>query len=95
MRRVASRLEGQTKQSMRLVNQRHETLSASFPELATLINDLTAGWVLQLLEKYPTSRRIAAARLASLENTPFIPDGMAEKLHDAAKTSHPVAAKRL
>jgi Transposase len=39
LRRVASRLEGQTKQSTRLINQLHETLSASFPELATIIND--------------------------------------------------------
>ena len=87
LRRVASRLEGQTKQSTRLVNQLHETLSGSFPELATLISDLTAGWVLQLLEKYPTSQRIAAARLGSLEKVPFIPEGMAEKLQNAAKTS--------
>ena len=41
LRRVASRLQSQTKQSTRLINQLHETLSASFPELATLINDLT------------------------------------------------------
>ena len=73
LRRVASRLEGQTKQSTRLINQLHETLSASFPELATLINDLGAGWVLQLLEKYPTNQRIAAAKLSSLEKIPFIP----------------------
>lgn len=87
LRRVASRLEGQTKQSTRLINQLHETLSASFPELATLINDLGAGWVLQLLEKYPTNQRIAAARLSSLEQIPFIPEGMAEKFQNAAKTS--------
>ena len=87
LRRVASRLEGQTKQSTRLINQLHETLSASFPELSTLINDLGAGWVLQLLEKYPTNQRIAAARLSSLEKIPFIPEGMAEKLQNAAKTS--------
>ncbi len=87
LRRVASRLEGQTKQSTRLINQLHETLSASFPELATIITDLSAGWVLQLLEKYPTNQRIAAARLSSLEKVPFIPDGMAEKLQKAAKTS--------
>jgi len=87
LRRVASRLQSQTKQSTRLANQLHETLSAGFPELATLINDLSAGWVLQLLEKYPTAQRIAAARIGSLENIPFIPKEMAEKLHKAAKHS--------
>jgi len=87
LRRVASRLKGQTKQSTRLINQLHETLSASFPELATIITDLSAGWVLLLLEKYPTNQRIAGARLSSLEKIPFIPEGMAEKLQNAAKNS--------
>lgn len=87
LRRVASRLQSQTKQSTRLINQLHETLSASFPELATLISDLAASWVLQLLEKYPTAKRLAAARLASIEQIKFIPDGMPEKLHHAAKCS--------
>ena len=61
--RLVSRLQSQTKQSTRLINQLHETLSANFPELATLINDLAANWVLLLLEKYPTAQRLADARL--------------------------------
>lgn len=60
LRRVASRLEAQTRQSTRLINQLHETLSAGFPELATMINDLAAGWVLRLLAKYPTAQRPAS-----------------------------------
>lgn len=87
LRRVASRLESQTKQSTRLINQLHETLSASFPELATLISDLAANWVLLLLEKYPTAQRLAEARLSSIQKIKFIPAGMPEKLHDAAKHS--------
>ena len=87
LRRVASRLQGQTKQSTRLINQLHETLSASFPELATLINDLAAGWVLELLEKYPTARRLADSRLSSIEKIKFIPAGMPKKLHDTVKHS--------
>ncbi len=87
LRRVASRLQSQTKQTTRLTNQRHETLAGSFPELATLINDLTAGWVLQLLEKYPTAQRVAAARLSSIRQTPFIPEDMAEKIHQSAQQS--------
>ena len=87
LRRVASRLEAQTKQTTRLTNQLHETLAGSFPELATFISDLTAGWVLQLLEKYPTTERLAAARLSSLQTIPFLPKGMAETLKNAAKTS--------
>jgi len=87
LRRVASRLEGQTKQSTRLTNQLHETLSATFPELATIVNDITAGWVLELLNKYPTVARIAAARISSLEKIPFLKPEMAGKVHDAAKHS--------
>lgn len=87
LRRVASRLQSQTKQSTRLINQLHETLSASFPELATLINDLAANWVLSLLEKYPTAQRLADARLSSIAKIKFIPAGMPEKRHDAAKRS--------
>lgn len=87
LRRVASRLQSQTKQSTRLINQLHETLSASFPELATLINDLAANWVLCLLEKYPTAKRLAAARLTSIAKIKFIPKDMAEKLFEAAKHS--------
>ena len=87
LRRVASRLQSQTKQSTRLINQLHETLSASFPELATLINDLAANWVLLLLEKYPTAQRLADARLSSIARIKFIPAEMPEKLHDAAKHS--------
>ena len=87
LHRIASRLQSQTKQSTRLTNQLHETLAASFPELATMIHDVSAGWVLKLLEKYPTAPRIAAARLSSIESTPFIPQELATKIHAAAKSS--------
>jgi transposase len=87
LRRVASRLEAQTRHSTRLINQLHETLSASFPELASLIKDLAAGWVLLLLEKYPTAERIAAARLVSLQKIKYIPQEMPAQLHELAKGS--------
>ena len=90
LRRVASRLQGQTKQSTRLSNQLHETLSASFPELATLVSDIKAGWVLDLLDKYPTAQRVAAARLNSIEKIPFLKSEKAAQVHEAAK--HSVAA---
>ena len=54
LRRVASRLQAQSKQTTRLTNQLHETLSAAFPELALLVYDIAARWVLILLKKYPT-----------------------------------------
>ena len=90
LRRVASRLQAQTKQSTRLTNQLHETLSASFPELATITSDIKVGWVLELLTKYPTAQRIAAARLNSIEKISFLKPEKAARVHEAAK--HSVAA---
>jgi transposase len=87
LRRVASRLQAQVKQSTRLTNQLHETLSAAFPELATLVYDVAARWVLTLLKKYPTPQRIAAARLTSLRAIPFFPKDRAEQIRAAARDS--------
>ena len=87
LRRVASRLQNQTKQTTRLTNQMHETLSAAFPELATMVSDITRGWVLKMLQKYPTAKRIASARISSLEKIPFLKPEMAAKIHKAAKSS--------
>ena len=71
----------------RLTNQLHETLSAAFPELATIVNEITTGWVLELLKKYATAERIAVARIGSIEKIPFLKPETARKVHDAAKTS--------
>jgi transposase len=87
LRRVAARVQAQTKQSTRLTNQLHETLSASFPELATLVSDISTGWVLELLTQYPTAKRLAAARLGSLEKIPYLKVDKAKQLHEAAKQS--------
>jgi hypothetical protein len=87
LRRVASRLQAQVKQSTRLTNQLHETLSAVFPELATMVYDIAARWVLILLKKYPTPQRIAAARLTSLKAIPFLPKERAEQIQAAARES--------
>jgi hypothetical protein len=39
-------------------------------ELATLTEDVSAGWVPRLLDKYPTAQRIAQAHRATLEQIP-------------------------
>ena len=87
LRRVASRLEAQVKQTTRLTNQLHETLSAAFPELATLVHSIAARWLLSLLQRYPTPQRIAAARMSSLLKIPFVVRAKAEKIREAARTS--------
>ena len=87
LREVAGRLQAQVKQTTQAINRLHNLLARAFPELATLTDDIAAGWVLQLLDKYPTAERIAAAHLASLEKIPYLSGEQAEALHQAAKQS--------
>jgi transposase len=87
LRELAGRLQGQVKQTTRATNQLHNLLARTFPELATLAQDITAGWVLHLLEKYPTAERIAAARLGSLEKIPHLGSDKARALQQAAGRS--------
>jgi transposase len=52
---VAGRLQAQVKQSTQAINRLHNLLARVFPELATLTDDIAAGWVLRLLDQYPTA----------------------------------------
>src|SRR5262249_49499427 len=87
LREVASRLQAQVKQKTQAVNRLHNLLARIFPELATLTQDIAVGWVLQLLEMYPTAERIAKAHLSSLEKIPFLPTAKVEALHQTAGQS--------
>jgi transposase len=87
LREVAGRLQAQVKQTTQAVNRLHNLLARCFPELATLTDDVGAGWVLCLLEKYPTAERVAAARVASLEKIPYLSAERAQALHHAASQS--------
>src|SRR5271166_3041478 len=68
------------------------SVARAFPELATVTDDIAAGWVLRLLDQYPTAERIASAHRASLEKIPFLSPEQAAAVHEAAKQS--VAALR-
>jgi transposase len=87
LREIVQRLEGQARQSTRLTNQLHNLLARVFPELGLLVADFQAGWVLQVLAKYPTPRHLARARLATLATVPFVTQDKAQKLQAAAATS--------
>ncbi|MGZ3489033.1 MAG: IS110 family transposase [Isosphaeraceae bacterium] len=87
LREVAGRLQAQVKQTTQAINRLHNLLARAFPELATLTDDLAAGWVLRLLDKYPTAERIAQAHRATLEKIPYLPHEQAEALHQAAQRS--------
>jgi transposase len=87
LREVASRLQAQVKQTTQATNRLHNLMARVFPELATLADDIAAGWVLHLLDKYPSPERIAQARLASIQKIPYLPAEQAEPLHQAAQQS--------
>jgi transposase len=84
LREVTGRLQAQVKQTTQVVNRLHNLLARVFPELATITKDVATGWVLKLLDKYPTAPRIAQARLSSLQKIPFAPPEKVKKLHEVA-----------
>jgi transposase len=87
LREVAARLQAQVKQTTQAVNRLHNLLARVFPELASLVNDFSARWLLLLLERYPTAPRLAVAHLRSIEQIPYLPGELAQPLHQAAKQS--------
>jgi transposase len=70
---IASRLESQARQNTRARNQLHNLLARTFPEFALLVKDLSAGWVLTVLERYPSAAQLAKARPSALEKIPYLP----------------------
>lgn len=87
LREIASRLEAQVKTGTQAVNRLHNLLSRVFPELPPLAPNLAAGWVLKLLEKFPTPRQIAQASLTTLEAVPHLGPEKSQKVRQAAQAS--------
>jgi transposase len=87
LREIASRLQGQIRDTTRSTNRLHNILARVFPELATLVSNLAAAWLIALLKKYATPERIAAARLSSLETIPYLKPELAQKLQAAARNT--------
>jgi transposase len=73
LRQVAGRLQAVVRQRTRLVNQLHHLLALVFPELAMLVKDIAAGWVLELVQRYPTATLLAQATEADLDTIPYLP----------------------
>jgi transposase len=87
LRQVAGRLQAVVRQRTRLLNQFHHLLALTFPELALLTKDLAAGWVLELLQRYPSAQRLAAATPADLAAIPYLPDAQVAPLLERARAS--------
>jgi transposase len=95
LRQVAGRLQAVVRQRTRLINQFHHLLALTFPELALLVKDISAGWVLELCARYPTAKFLAEATADDLGAIAYLPHrridallrqarGSVASLHDAA-----------
>jgi transposase len=73
LRQVAGRLQAVVRQRTRLINQLHHLLALSFPELALLVKDVSQGWVLELLHRYPTAPLLGAAASVGLDAIAYLP----------------------
>jgi transposase len=87
LRQVAGRLQAVVRQRTRLINQFHHLLALTFPELALLTKDLAAGWVLELVHRYPTAPLLATATTTDLVNIAYLPDKHVASLLEHARTS--------
>jgi transposase len=87
LRQVAGRLQAVVRQRTRLINQLHHLLALAFPELALLVKDLTAGWVLELVHRYPTASLLAAAAEADLAAIAYLPEAQVAPLLQHARSS--------
>jgi transposase len=87
LRQVAGRLQAVVRQRTRLLNQFHHLLALTFPELALLTKDLGAGWVLELVHRYPTARLLAQAAATDLAAIAYLPDAHVAPLLEHARSS--------
>jgi len=87
LRQVAGRLQAVVRQRTRLINQFHHLLALTFPELALLVGDLAAGWVLELVHRYPTAALLAGASPEDLAAIPYLPDAQVSPLLEQAQGS--------
>lgn len=87
LRQVAARLQAVVRQRTRLVNQLHQLLARTFPELAVLVKDITTGWVLELLTRYSTACGLAGAAETDLQAIAYLPHDRIAALLAAARDS--------
>jgi transposase len=87
LRQVAARLQAVVRQRTRLINQLHQLLALTFPELALRVKDISAGWVLELVHRYPTAPLLDRATQKDLGAIPYLPDKHITPLLSAARTS--------
>jgi transposase len=87
LRRQWMFIEQLTKQRSALVNQLEKDLYSAHPELIPYLSSSMPAWVLKLLKRYPTAKRLARARAKTVSQIPYVTRERAEELVRAAKRS--------
>jgi hypothetical protein len=87
LRQVAARLQAAVRQRTRLINQFHHLLALTFPELALLVKDISQGWILELVHRYPTAPLLAGASEDDLAGIPYLPEKHLAGLLQQARSS--------
>ena len=75
------------KQKTRLLNQLEKLLYIANPDVLTYCKDNTPQWVLRLVQKYPSARQLARAKLKIVASIPYIRKQYAVELIEASKLS--------
>jgi transposase len=87
LRQVAGRLQATVRQRTRTINQFHHLMALAFPELALLVKDISQGWVLELVHRYPTATLLATATPKDLAAIPYMPVQRIDPILTQARTS--------
>ncbi len=87
LRQVAGRLQAVVRQRTRLINQLHHLVALAFPELALVVKDLAAGWVLELLHRFPSATRLAEASENAVAEIAYLPEAQITPLLQHARSS--------
>ena len=75
------------KQKTQLYNELESILYIANPEIIPYCSDGLRVWTLKLLEKYPTAKHIARARVESISKIPYVSKARANDLVENAKNS--------
>lgn len=75
------------KQQAQLLNQLESLMYVAQPQMLKYCVNVVTGWVLEVLKRFPTARRLAAAKRSELTEIPYITAKRAIELIQEARTS--------
>jgi transposase len=84
---LVGRLQSRVRDTTRAINRLHNVLARVFPELAMIVADISAEYVLTLLDRFPLPEQLGAAKMEALMEIPYMRATTASDIQDAAKTS--------